>query len=101
MAEISIIKFRIMPTLLHERIVVALLDNFALAQHNDTVCAANGTQPVGNQDRSRLGKDFIECFLNLRFCKRVNTGGRFIKDENWRLLQQNTQLTHQLTLPHT
>src|SRR5690606_2615638 len=80
--------------------VIALLDNLALAQHDDTVGAANGAEAVRDEDGRGARENEVERFLNLRLGERVNAGGRLVQNEDGGLLQQHTQQADQLALAH-
>ncbi len=98
-AEVGVVKLRVVAALLHQRGVIALLHNFAEVEYDDAVGAADGGEAMRDQDGSALLQDQIKPLLNLRLGERVNAGCSFIEDDDGRVLQQDARQGNKLALP--
>src|SRR5579859_3710797 len=98
-AEVGVVKLRVVAALLHQRSVIALFHNFAGVEYDDAVGAADGGEAVRDDDGCTLLQDQVKSFLNLGLGERVNAGGGFIEDDDGRVLQQDARQGDQLALP--
>ena len=82
MPEIRIIKLSVMAALAHQGMMIALLDDLATIEHDDAVCMSNGGETMCDEYGCAVLQDQVKSFLDLRFGKWINTGGRFIQDDD-------------------
>ena len=66
MPEVSVVQFGVVAALLHERVVVALLDDAPLLQHNNAVSGAHGGEAVGDEDCRAVGHDQVAFWFIFR-----------------------------------
>ena len=66
----------------------ALLDEFPMLQHANTVGLLNGRKPMGNDEAGPAGTKIFQCLLNQSLRLVVERGRRFIKQEERRILEE-------------
>ena len=71
-----------------------------MAHHEDLVGLANSAQAMGNDEAGAVSHQPFQGFLDEAFGGRVHTGGGFVQDENWRILQQRPGNAHPLLFPN-
>src|SRR5207253_207805 len=83
--ELLAVQVVIQPPLLHEAIVIALLDHDALIQHDDQVGIANGAQSMRDDYRRAIAQDVVKVILDRALALDVQRTRRFVEDQNARL----------------
>ena len=94
MAEIGVVQLGIVTALAQQCIMVALLDDLALTQHNNAISVLDGRKTVCDDNRCSILKRDIQPFLNLGLCERIDAGCCFIQDEDGGVLQHYTRKRH-------
>ena len=89
MTEVCIIGLSVMSSLAHQGMVITLLDNLATIDNADAVRLSNGGEAMSDQNGCLMLQDQVKPFLDLRLGQWIDTGGRFIQDDDRRILQQN------------
>src|SRR5258706_8995042 len=98
MPPIRIVKLRVMTTLPHQSIVIALFHYSATIKHDDTVGMADGGEAVRDQDGGAILQYQVKSFLNVCLGQWINTGGCFVQNDDRGVLQEYTRQCNQLTL---
>ena len=89
MAEVHIIELSVVPALAHQGMMIALLDDISAIKYDDAVRVSNGGESMRDEYGCAVLQDQVKSFLDLRLGKWINTGGRFIQDDDGRILQQH------------
>lgn len=84
---------------LHQGIVVADLDNHAVAEHDDLVRLADGAESVGDDDGGAVGKGSIEGLHDFLFVDGVERVGGFVEEEVIRAFVEGAGDEDALALP--
>ncbi len=100
MPEISVIQFGVMPALIQQSIVTALLNDRSFLHDNDTIRGFDRGQAMRDQNAGGVFENEIQRLLNLPFGKWINAGGGFIKDEDGGVLHKHAHERHELALSH-
>ena len=69
----------------------AALGNASLIHYNDLVCIAHGFEPMGNHNNGLVSRQLFHRMLNQLFIFRINVGGRFIQNNNRRILNHRAR----------
>ncbi len=69
----------------HQRFVVSLLNQLAVFQKCNLIGIANRGESMGNQEDDSIGSPGSQILQHLMFGSRVERGGRFVQDQNWRI----------------
>src|SRR5205085_7942381 len=77
----------------------ALLDDAAGLEHDQAVHARDGGKPVGDGDDCLALHQLEELFLDRHLDFAIERRGRFIKDEDWRVLKDHARKRDALALP--
>ena len=72
----------------------------AVVQDNDPVCILHCGKAMRDDDRRAVGHQFFKRIPNQHLCFRVDAGGRFIQDQDFRVVGQGTRKGKQLFLSH-
>ncbi len=82
---------------LHEIVMAAFVNQFAVAHDENAVGVTNGREAVGDDDAGPIGHESVQTLLNQYFGGRINTGGGLIQDEEqFRVLRQRAGHRHEL-----
>src|SRR6478736_4792782 len=79
---------RVFPTKRQQFLVGSALDDTAVIKHENLICAHDSGKPVRNYDASTVEHQSLERFLNETLRRSVHARGRFIQNQNWRILQE-------------
>ena len=63
------------------------LSNLAVSDDHDIICADYSIEPVRDNEQSLAPAKLGYRLLDVAFIVSVNTCGRFIEDNNWRILE--------------
>ena len=72
------------------------LDDAAFLQHQDLVGIDHGGEPMGDDQRRAIGRDFAQALLDFLFGAAVERRCRFVEQHDGRLLQQGARDRHAL-----
>ena len=78
-----------MTALVHQSMMIALLDNLTTIEHDNAIRVSNSGKSMCDQYSCTVLQDQIKPFLDLRLGQWVNTGSRFIQDDDRWVLQQH------------
>ena len=80
--------------------VRAALDDLTVPQYQDLIRLANGAQTMGDDEAGAVGHEAFQRLLDQLFRRRVHAGGRFIQNQDRRVLQQGARDADALLLAH-
>ena len=84
---------------LHQFRMRALLDDFAVVEHDDAGGVAHGADPVGDDDHRAALRDGTHFVLDHPFAFVVQRRRRFVEDQDTRVGQQRSGDGAALALP--
>ena len=96
--ELRIVKRAVKAALLHQFVVVTLLGDLSVLQHEDQVGILNGGKPVRNDKAGSATHQFSHRLLNLHFGARVNVLGCLVKYQHGLIRQHGARNGDQLFL---
>ena len=70
-------------------LVLSHFQNSARLNHGDCICFANGRKPVRHNNARSTCQQMIEGELDLFFRCGIDTGGRLIQHQDWRIFQKS------------
>jgi len=79
-------------------LVAALLQNFAVGQHDDVVRVLDGGKAVGNDQHGANGAHFFQRILNQKLGFGINVGGCFVQNHHAGLVDDRAGKAEQLAL---
>ena len=79
--------------------MAAAFHNLSFVQHTDFISIADGGQAVGNSDGGAVLHQVLQRLLHHLFRFRVEGGGRFVQNQDGRVLQDGAGDAHPLALP--
>ena len=84
------IELMVAALLLQKLLVIALLQNFALTEHDNIICVLDGGKSVGYNQHSADIARLFQRILNENLGLRINIGCGFIQNHNRRLMDDGT-----------
>ena len=93
------IKLIIFPTFRNEILMIPTLNNPPLFQHHNHIGILHGREPVGNHKHGPARHQTVHTPLHNRFRPSINTGGRFIQNQNRRVRNGRPGNRQKLPLP--
>jgi hypothetical protein len=91
MTEVCIIELGVVPALVHQGMMITLLDYLATIEYDNAVRMPNGGEAMCDEYGCAVLQDQVKPFLDLRLGEWINTGGGFIQyDDRW-VLQQHAR----------
>jgi hypothetical protein len=82
---------RVAPAATQQVVMAAALDDLAGLHHKDRVGVHDRMQAMGDHDRGAVLAEVLDRFLNLPFRFRIERGGRFIEQDDRRVLDQRAR----------
>jgi hypothetical protein len=76
--EVGVVELSIMPTLAHQGLMIAFLNDPAPVEDDDAISMANGGESMSNEDSCAMLQYKVKSLLDLRLREWINTGCRFI-----------------------
>src|SRR5262249_60874978 len=77
----------------------AALDDLAVLEHQDLVGAADGREPVGDDEGGAAGAQRLQAILNHRFALAVEARGRLVENQDPRVGENRARDRDALPLP--
>src|SRR5436190_1978945 len=93
------IERRVEPTLLHELVVAALLDDAAVLEHHNQIGVANRREAMRDDEGGPTRQEQPQRLLDLPLRADVDRRRRFVEDEDPRIREQGACQGDQLALP--
>ena len=79
--------------------MVAIFNNRAVIQHDNTVQMGEGGQAMGNDQHGLVGHDVVKAVLDQAFGLGIEAGGGFVQHQDRRVLEQRPGNGDALALP--
>src|SRR6266446_3177587 len=98
MPPVGVVELRVMTTLLHQSIVIALFHNSATVKHDDAVGMAEGGEAVRDQDGGAILQHQVKSFLNVCLGQWINAGRCLVQNDDRWVLQEHTRKGDKLAL---
>ena len=86
--ELNAVELAVFTAARHQLRMGTLLDDHAMDQHRDSISPAHGGEAMGDHQRGAVLHQMLERFLHLPFPFGVERRGRFVKNQNRRVLDQ-------------
>ena len=97
--KLHIVVTGVKPVLFHQFMMAAALYDSLVTENDDFIRVADRGKPVGDHDGGPVLGQLLQALLNVAFAFVIQSGGRFVQDQDPGILQENAGDRDPLFLP--